>query len=107
MTRSRLCGTRILREQPRITGASPAKRHRKGTGTRNPASGRRFPRDARCRQTPVFMRVSGADGERRTRTADTSIFSRVLYQLSYLAATPDPTGLRVSGADLARVGRDS
>jgi hypothetical protein len=30
-------------------------------------------------------------GERRTRTADTSIFSRVLYQLSYLAATPDPS----------------
>lgn len=31
------------------------------------------------------------DGERRTRTADTSIFSRVLYQLSYLAATLDPS----------------
>ena len=25
-------------------------------------------------------------GERRTRTADTTIFSRVLYQLSYLAS---------------------
>ena len=35
------------------------------------------------------------DGERRTRTADTSIFSRVLYQLSYLAATADPTASRV------------
>ena len=27
-----------------------------------------------------------ADGETRTRTGDTTIFSRVLYQLSYLAA---------------------
>jgi hypothetical protein len=26
-----------------------------------------------------------ADGETRTRTGDTTIFSRVLYQLSYLA----------------------
>jgi hypothetical protein len=42
-----------------------------------------------------------ADGERRTRTADTAIFSRVLYQLSYLAATLDPTGSRVRGGDLA------
>jgi hypothetical protein len=27
------------------------------------------------------------DGETRTRTGDTTIFSRVLYQLSYLAET--------------------
>jgi hypothetical protein len=27
-----------------------------------------------------------SDGETRTRTGDTTIFSRVLYQLSYLAA---------------------
>ena len=31
------------------------------------------------------------DGETGTRTRDTTIFSRVLYQLSYLAATVDPT----------------
>src|ERR1700722_4941340 len=36
-----------------------------------------------------------ASGERRTRTADTSIFSRVLYQLSYLAATPILAFLRM------------
>ena len=32
-------------------------------------------------------------GEGRNRTADTTIFSRVLYQLSYLAdkKTPDPS----------------
>jgi hypothetical protein len=28
----------------------------------------------------------GKDGEGRNRTGDTTIFSRVLYQLSYLAA---------------------
>jgi hypothetical protein len=28
------------------------------------------------------------DGETRTRTEDTAIFSRVLYQLSYLAEMP-------------------
>jgi hypothetical protein len=38
------------------------------------------------------MARTPGDGERRTRTADTSIFSRVLYQLSYLAATADPSG---------------
>ena len=29
--------------------------------------------------------MTGDDGETRTRTGDTTIFSRVLYQLSYLA----------------------
>ena len=33
------------------------------------------------------MGCSGlSDGETRTRTGDTTIFSRVLYQLSYLAS---------------------
>ena len=31
------------------------------------------------------MRRSHPDGEGRNRTGDTTIFSRVLYQLSYLA----------------------
>ncbi len=31
-------------------------------------------------------RTSGRSGEGRTRTGDTPVFSRVLYQLSYLAA---------------------
>ena len=31
-------------------------------------------------------------GETRTRTGDTTIFSRVLYQLSYLAETGEPSG---------------
>jgi hypothetical protein len=32
------------------------------------------------------------DGEGRNRTGDTTIFSRVLYQLSYLAARADGSG---------------
>jgi hypothetical protein len=42
--------------------------------------------DPEIRKLPV-SRVSPDDGETRTRTGDTTIFSRVLYQLSYLAAT--------------------
>jgi hypothetical protein len=34
----------------------------------------------------------GRDGETRNRTEDTTIFSRMLYQLSYLAATHNPIG---------------
>jgi hypothetical protein len=34
-------------------------------------------------QTAYLQAIS--DGETRTRTGDTTIFSRVLYQLSYLA----------------------
>jgi basic amino acid/polyamine antiporter, APA family len=37
------------------------------------------------------------DGETRTRTGDTTIFSRVLYQLSYLAvAAQEPSALRAT-----------
>src|SRR5262249_18313696 len=36
-------------------------------------------------------------GETRTRTGDTAIFSRVLYQLSYLAATDEGTASYRSG----------
>ncbi len=46
------------------------------------------------------------DGETRTRTGDTTIFSRVLYQLSYLAATADGTGNRLGfAAPLSRCHR--
>jgi hypothetical protein len=31
------------------------------------------------------QRTSAEDGEGRNRTGDTTVFSRVLYQLSYLA----------------------
>jgi hypothetical protein len=37
----------------------------------------------KTRKPPRSRRFS--DGETRTRTGDTTIFSRVLYQLSYLA----------------------
>lgn len=47
-----------------------------------------------------------ANGETRIRTGDTTIFSRVLYQLSYLAALGDGTGRRAEwlalGARLSR-----
>ena len=38
--------------------------------------------------------VGVANGEGRNRTGDTTIFSRVLYQLSYLAARPDGSETR-------------
>ena len=37
------------------------------------------------------------DGEGRNRTGDTTIFSRVLYQLSYLAAPGDGSGDNLAG----------
>jgi hypothetical protein len=41
-------------------------------------------------QTSLYAGTS-PDGETRTRTGDTTIFSRVLYQLSYLAAVAEDT----------------
>jgi hypothetical protein len=44
--------------------------------------------------------MSGWDsgnGEGRNRTGDTTIFSRVLYQLSYLAWMTAPTGAQSEG----------
>jgi hypothetical protein len=51
----------------------------------SPAERRLDPTRA-CHQRPY---ANKENGQRRTRTADTTIFSRVLYQLSYLAATLD------------------
>ncbi len=47
---------------------------------------------------------SSSNGEARNRTGDTTIFSRVLYQLSYLAAPADgsETGLLARGPSEAR-----
>ena len=56
----------------------------------------RLPRGSR---KPAWL----SDGEGRNRTADTTIFSRVLYQLSYLAAAAKASA-RVRSAD-AGVGR--
>jgi hypothetical protein len=44
-------------------------------------------RPATGRQIWLYTRQC-KDGETRTRTGDTTIFSRVLYQLSYLAERP-------------------
>jgi hypothetical protein len=37
-------------------------------------------------------RTRGGDGEGRNRTGDTTVFSRVLYQLSYLAEETECSG---------------
>ncbi len=44
----------------------------------------------RCREPHVL--AGSTDGETRTRTGDTTIFSRVLYQLSYLARMGNARG---------------
>ncbi len=81
-----ICGTRIAPSRPRANGSSSAKRHRKGTGTRN--RGVRGPifHPRPMRLEPSAHGRSELNGETGTRTRDTTIFSRVLYQLSYLAA---------------------
>ncbi len=50
---------------------------------------------------PGVARPPGRDGETRTRTGDTTIFSRVLYQLSYLAARAMLAIARPAGAQRA------
>ena len=54
---------------------------------------------------PAFWEPQTAclrDGEGRNRTGDTTIFSRVLYQLSYLAAAGDRSGDAVADPGSAR-----
>ena len=48
--------------------------------------GARHGRAAYCPARLPALRAPRHDGEGRTRTGDTPVFSRVLYQLSYLAA---------------------
>jgi hypothetical protein len=70
-----------------------------------------IPADARrCRGVWADERGPSAQtkiavGETGTRTQDTAIFSRVLYQLSYLAATPDPTAQRALQDDCLAPGQ--
>src|SRR3954452_11949754 len=60
-------------------------------------------RGAGRRKTPRFAGLSGS-GETRTRTGDTTIFSRVLYQLSYLAAADKASGPRTATRGAGRPG---
>jgi hypothetical protein len=53
---------------------------------------------------PLFSRPS-LDGETQIRTGDTTIFSRVLYQLSYLAAADDASERAVPGQARRRLAR--
>ncbi len=61
---------------------------------------RERPRDSRGRRAHVLgLRVSvGAKGQ--TRTADRTIFSRELYQLSYLGAGRGPVRWAIEGSNL-------
>jgi hypothetical protein len=45
----------------------------------------------------LALAATSGSGETRTRTGDTTIFSRVLYQLSYLAvAAQEPSAVRAA-----------
>ena len=61
--------------------AEPASATTAGIDTRNPTKSSWSARSA--------GRTSSGDGEGRNRTGDTTVFSRVLYQLSYLARRLD------------------
>ena len=55
----------------------------------------------RKRTKNLAIKAKPGNGETRTRTGDTTIFSRVLYQLSYLAVRVDPS-VSAEGAIPAR-----
>jgi hypothetical protein len=86
-----------------------------GQGPRRGESARRAGQDRAAQRVPRVPRLGRAlrdqdgqaqgsghkaslrrDGETRTRTGDTTIFSRVLYQLSYLAAADKASGPRTA-----------
>ena len=74
---------------------------RLGHETRNRANGPSSGDKEKAPQKAALCRHF-SDGETRTRTGDTTIFSRVLYQLSYLAAaaqsSPPPPRPAAAGA---------
>lgn len=80
-----------------MTPAGPDRFHVPATSAIEDAARRRDagPR-ARFGPLDVSGGPNGVGGQGRGRTADTTIFSRVLYQLSYLTAmvAPHPTGRR-------------
>jgi hypothetical protein len=83
--------------------AAPAARHaHPGAGRFTPIQAQVHAVCARNRLSPeaaeqmkyLALAATSADGETRTRTGDTTIFSRVLYQLSYLAvAAQEPSAV--------------
>src|SRR5688572_29341759 len=82
-----------------------------------PAGNRAALMAASCRRTaygdrpppqPRVLPVAGArppNGETQIRTGDTTIFSRVLYQLSYLAAADDASDSPLAGGRLNEMKR--
>jgi hypothetical protein len=51
-------------------------------------------REDACASSTATGRATELHGETQIRTGDTTIFSRVLYQLSYLAADLTSIGIR-------------
>ena len=91
-------GLRLARKHRDLRGLIPT-----GLGRRTP----RLPGDVsepsnfrlRDSENSATKRHSGSpDGETRTRTGDTTIFSRVLYQLSYLAEREQASASRPTPA---------
>jgi hypothetical protein len=78
-----------------VPGDSRQFRHKTCGFVRSRAEIRPCPRTVSEAKTSPYA-ASSVNGETRTRTGDTTIFSRVLYQLSYLAAAP-----KASGPDVA------
>ena len=56
-------------------------------------------RPAPSEKKKIPLEYGIADGETRTRTGDTTIFSRVLYQLSYLAVAAREPSTRIREFD--------
>jgi hypothetical protein len=77
------------RRQPvgsRASSGRPARGFRTSFGTlRDVVARSRSAEDRRSGRRSSRLAGTSYDGETRTRTGDTTIFSRVLYQLSYLA----------------------
>ena len=69
-----------------------------------------YERDSPNARLATFCAGLRASGEGRNRTGDTTVFSRVLYRLSYLAAAPqstevpDESGAHTDTRPLAREG---
>src|SRR5687767_2291065 len=84
-----------------LPGDSRQFRHKTRDSVRSRAQIRQLPRAASGAKYSVFAATSRS-GETRTRTGDTTIFSRVLYQLSYLAereqASASPPTQSAAGA---------
>ena len=93
-------------DRPCGTERGPSQSHLHRKGRKRPhAPPMTTNRQSSIEQKSAICRTF-SDGETRTRTGDTTVFSRVLYQLSYLALRGDAIGWRetwiASGVGKAR-----